>query len=66
MRDPASAFLEYPEMRKMWLLLDYLPELYLTFDYTAQTNPNKVCCSYDTEGVGGVACRDRGGLDLAT
>ena len=44
MRDPGSTFMNYPEMRKMWLLLDYLPEIYETYQYTSLIAPDKVCC----------------------
>lgn len=41
-RDPANAFMDFPEMRKLWLLMDDLPELYQTYYYTMIISPNKV------------------------
>ena len=48
-QDPVNAFLDFPEMRKLWLLMDDLPELYQTYYYTSLMAPDKVGYLHRTE-----------------
>jgi hypothetical protein len=40
--DPATGFQGYPEMYKMWQMLEWLPQLYVTFTYTSLVDNSKV------------------------
>lgn len=40
--DPNVGFADYPEMFKMWQLMDMLPHLYAVFMYTSMVDNAKV------------------------
>ena len=42
MMEPGARSGKYPEMQKVWELMDYLPEIFYTYSYTSDKDQLKV------------------------